>query len=48
MPDISNLMTMAGLFFRAAPSNLTQEARARILLIRYLVRRDDAVAIHQE
>ncbi len=32
----------------AAPSNLTQEARARILQTRYLVRGDDAVALHGE
>ena len=31
-----------------APSNLTQEARARILQTRYLVRGDNAGAIHQE
>ncbi len=32
----------------AAPSNLTQEARARILQTRYLIRGDDAVAVHRE
>ena len=32
----------------AAPSNLTQEARSRILQTRYLVRGDDAGAIHQQ
>ncbi len=31
-----------------APSNLTQEARARILQTRYLVRGDNAGAIHEE
>ncbi len=31
-----------------APSNLTQEARARILQTRYLIRGDNAGAIHQE
>lgn len=32
----------------AAPANLTQEARARILQIRYLVRGDNAGALHRE
>ena len=32
----------------AAPSNLTQEARSRILQTRYLVRGDDAVALHRQ
>ena len=32
----------------AAPSNLTREARARILQTRYLVRGDDPVALHRE
>lgn len=32
----------------AAPANLTQEARARLLQIRYLIRGDDAGGLHQE
>lgn len=32
----------------AAPSNLTQEARARLLQTRYLIRGDDPMAVHRE
>ncbi len=32
----------------AAPSNLTREARARILQTRYLIRGDDAIALHRK
>ena len=32
----------------APPSNLTQEARARLLQTRYLIRGDDALAVHRE